>query len=169
MTLLENSRPKVLRRSLELSVITNSDAFLSFKRGTFLSSVESAVSGQWTEVRLLLFVCGDDAAPAMRTFPIALLEVSARISDLLATVLARHRDVLLFRHAARITESCLECILAIAGGELRAERLPRLSSWILEPRISKSQTSVVRRPLSVVKEPASRSVGIFSHYISVVS
>ena len=52
----------------------------------------------------------------MRTLPVALLEVGARVSDLFATVLARYRDVLLFRHAARITESCLECILVVAGG-----------------------------------------------------
>ena len=51
----------------------------------------------------------------MRALPVALLEVGARVSDLFTTVLARHRDVLLFRHAARITESCLECIRVSAG------------------------------------------------------
>ena len=45
---------------------------------------------------LLLFVFGDDAAAAMRTFPIALLKVGARVSDLFTTVLACYRDVLLF-------------------------------------------------------------------------
>src|SRR6266567_8301226 len=65
---------------------------------------------------LLLFVCGNDAAAATRTLPVALLEVGARVSDLFTTILARHRDMFLFRHAARITESCLECILVSAGG-----------------------------------------------------
>src|SRR4029077_15526179 len=59
---------------------------------------------------LLLFVCRDNTAAAMRTLPIALLEVGARVSDLFTTVLACYRDVLLFRHAPHITESCLECI-----------------------------------------------------------
>jgi hypothetical protein len=36
-----------------------------------------------------------------------LLEVGARVSNLFTTVLARYRDMLVFRHAARITESCL--------------------------------------------------------------
>jgi len=58
----------------------------------------------------------------MRTLPVALLEVGARVRDLFATVLARHRDVLLFRHAAPITESCPECILVIArAAKLRSE------------------------------------------------
>jgi len=84
-------------------------------------------------VRLLLFVCGDNTAAAVRTLPVALLEVGARVSDIFTTVLARHRDVLLFRHAARITESCLECILVIAerenGRSQRSfSRLMRVSS-----------------------------------------
>ena len=70
-----------------------------------------------TALRLLLFVFGDDAAAAMRTLPVALLEVSARVSDLFTTVLARHRDMLIFRHVARITETCLECILGSAEGK----------------------------------------------------
>ena len=53
----------------------------------------------------------------MRAFPVAPLEVSARVSDLFTTVLARHRDMLIFRHGARITETCLECILGSAEGE----------------------------------------------------
>jgi len=53
----------------------------------------------------------------MRTLPVALLEVGARVSDLFTTVLARHRDVLLFRHAACITECCLECIRVSTGGK----------------------------------------------------
>ena len=54
----------------------------------------------------------------MRTLPVALLEVGARVSDLFTTVLARHRDVLLlFRHAARITESYLERIRVSTGGK----------------------------------------------------
>ena len=53
----------------------------------------------------------------MRTLPVALLEVSARVSDLFTTVLARHRDMLIFRHVARITETCLECILGSAEGK----------------------------------------------------
>jgi hypothetical protein len=71
--------------------------------------------GQRSEVMLLLFVCRDDAAAAMRTLPVALLEVGARISDLFTTVLARHGDMLLFRHAAYIIEYSLECILGSAG------------------------------------------------------
>src|SRR6266446_1952884 len=74
------------------------------------------VRSQRTAVRLLLFVCGNDAAAAMRTLPVALLEVGARVSDLFTTVLARYRDMLLFRHTAYIRESCLECILGSAGG-----------------------------------------------------
>ena len=66
---------------------------------------------------LLLFVFGDDAAAAMRTLPIALLEVGARVSDLFTTVLARHCDMFVFRHAARITESSLECILVMPNGK----------------------------------------------------
>jgi hypothetical protein len=69
---------------------------------------QSVVSGQRSEDAyqrtevgnrksgLLLFVFGNDAAAAMRTFPIALLEVGARVSDLFTTVLACYRDVLLF-------------------------------------------------------------------------
>ena len=64
-------------------------------------------SDQPLSPRLLLFLFGDDAAAAMRTFPVVLLEVGARVSDLFTTVLARYRDMLVFRHAARITESCL--------------------------------------------------------------
>jgi hypothetical protein len=64
------------------------------------------VARQRSEIRLLLFVCGDDAAAAMRTLPLALLEVGARVSDLFTTILTRYRDMLVFRHAARITESC---------------------------------------------------------------
>ena len=97
------------------------------------------VRDQRTEVgsQLLLFVFGGDAAAAMRTFPIALLEVGARVSDLFTTVLAGHRDVLLFRHAAHITESCLECILVIAErengrGQRSFSRLPRGPSEIAD-------------------------------------
>ena len=72
-----------------------------------------------SEIRLLLFVRGDDAAAAMRTLPIALLEVGARVSDFFTAVLARYRDMLVFRHAARITESCLKCILVSAKGAKR--------------------------------------------------
>jgi hypothetical protein len=79
-----------------------------------MTIIESDVRGQRTEVRLLLFVCGDDAAPAMRTLPLARLEVGARVSDFFTTVLARYRDMLVFRHAAYIRESCLECILGSA-------------------------------------------------------
>jgi hypothetical protein len=64
-----------------------------------------------SEIRLILLVCGNDAAAAMRTLPVALLEVGARVSDLFTTVLTCHCDMFLFRHAAHITESCLECIL----------------------------------------------------------
>jgi hypothetical protein len=77
----------------------------------------TAIRGRKSKIRLFLFVCGNDAAAAMRTLPIALLEVGARVSDLFTTVLARHRDVLLFRHATRITESCLEGILVSVEGE----------------------------------------------------
>ena len=80
------------------------------------------IGSQRSEIRLLLFVFGDDAAAAMRTLPVALLEVSARVSDLFTTVLARHRDVLIFRHVARITETCLECILGSAEGEKQCAR-----------------------------------------------
>jgi hypothetical protein len=58
----------------------------------------------------------------MRTFPVALLEVGARVSDLFTTVLARHRDMLIFRHVARITETCLECMLGSAEGEKQCAR-----------------------------------------------
>jgi hypothetical protein len=76
-----------------------------------------------SEIRLLLFVRGDDAAAAMRTLPIALLEVGARVSDFFTAVLARYRDMLVFRHAARITESCLECILvSVEGAKSRDQR-----------------------------------------------
>ena len=68
------------------------------------------------QVKLLLFVCGDNAAAAMRTLPLVFLEVGARVSDLFTTVLARYRDMLVFGHAAYIRESCLECILGSAGG-----------------------------------------------------
>jgi len=53
----------------------------------------------------------------MRAFPVAPLEVSARVSDLFTTVLARYGDLFVFRHTAGITESCLECILGSAEGE----------------------------------------------------
>jgi hypothetical protein len=71
----------------------------------------------------------------MRALPVVLLEVGARVSDLFTTVLARHRDVLFFRHTARITESCLECILVIAErengrGQRSFSRLIRVSSDI---------------------------------------
>jgi hypothetical protein len=36
--------------------------------------------------------------------------------------LARYRDVLIFRHTAGITESCLECILGSAEGEKQCAR-----------------------------------------------
>ena len=58
----------------------------------------------------------------MRTLPVALLEVSARVSDLFTTVLARHRDMLIFRHVARISETCLECILGSAEGKKQSAR-----------------------------------------------
>ena len=79
-------------------------------------------SDQPLSPRLILFVFGDDAAAAMRAFPVAPLEVSARVSDLFTTVLARYRDMLVFRHAARITETCLECILGSAEGEKQRAR-----------------------------------------------
>jgi hypothetical protein len=75
----------------------------------------------------------------MRTLPIALLEVGARVSDLFATVLARHCDMFLFRHAPHITESCLECILVSAGGKKgrgrRSESLPDQFEYLLIPRV----------------------------------
>ncbi len=100
-----------------------------------LRASAAVVSGQ--KSGLLLFVCGDNTAAAMRTLPIALLEVGARVSDLFATVLARHCDMLVFRHAARITESCLECILLIAErengrGQRSFSRLPRGPSDIAD-------------------------------------
>ncbi len=79
-------------------------------------------SDQPLSPRLVLFLFGDDAAAAMRTFPVAPLEVGARVSDLFTTVLARYRDVLIFRHTAGITESCLECILGSAEGEKQCAR-----------------------------------------------
>ena len=81
---------------------TNEELVLMLK-SVFIIVIES-------EIRLFLLVCGNDAAAAMRTLPVALLEVGARVSDLFTTVLTCHRDMLVFRHAARITESCLECI-----------------------------------------------------------
>jgi hypothetical protein len=69
------------------------------------------------ETGLDLFVLGNDASAAMRAFPVAPLEVSARVSDLFTTVLARYGDLFVFRHTAGITESCLECILGSAEGE----------------------------------------------------
>src|SRR5438105_4051961 len=88
----------------------------------FALSQTSEIRGRRSEIRLLLLVFGDDAAAAMRTLPVALLEVSARVSDLFTTVLARHRDMLIFRHVARITETCLECILGSAEGEKQCAR-----------------------------------------------
>jgi hypothetical protein len=79
-------------------------------------------SDQPLSPRLILFVFGDDAAAAMRTFPVAPLEVSARVSDLFTTVLARYGDLFVFRHTAGITESCLECILGSAEGEKQCAR-----------------------------------------------
>ena len=79
-------------------------------------------SDQPLSPRLGLFVLGNDASAAMRAFPVAPLEVSARVSDLFTTVLARYRDMLVFRHAARITETCLECILGSAEGEKQRAR-----------------------------------------------
>jgi hypothetical protein len=67
---------------------------------------KSEVGGQRSKIRLVLFVRGDDAAAALRTLPVALLEVGARVSDVFTTVLARYCDLLVFRHAAGITESC---------------------------------------------------------------
>ena len=58
----------------------------------------------------------------MRAFPVAPLEVSARVSDLFTTVLARYDDLFVFRHTAGITESCLECILGSAEGEKQCAR-----------------------------------------------
>ena len=88
----------------------------------FALSQTSEIRGRRSKIRLLLLVFGDDAAAAMRTLPVALLEVSARVSDLFTTVLARHRDMLIFRHVARITETCLECILGSAEGEKQCAR-----------------------------------------------
>ena len=74
------------------------------------------------ETGLGLFVLGNDASAAMRAFPVAPLEVSARVSDLFTTVLARYGDLFVFRHAAGITESCPECILGSAEGEKQCAR-----------------------------------------------
>jgi hypothetical protein len=79
-------------------------------------------SDQPLSPRLILFVFGDDAAAAMRAFPVAPLEVSARVSDLFTTVLARYGDLFVFRHTAGITESCPECILGSAEGEKQCAR-----------------------------------------------
>jgi len=79
-------------------------------------------SDQPLSPRLRLFLFGDDAAAAMRAFPVAPLEVSARVSDLFTTVLARYGDLFVFRHTAGITESCPECILGSAEGEKQCAR-----------------------------------------------
>jgi hypothetical protein len=83
----------------------------------------SVNSDQPLSPRLVLFLFGDDASAAMRAFPVAPLEVSARVSDLFTTVLARYGDLFVFRHAAGITESCPECILGSAEGEKQCARL----------------------------------------------
>jgi hypothetical protein len=57
-------------------------------------------------IRLGLFVLGNDASAAMRTLPVALLKVGARVGDLFTTVLARYCDLLVFGHAESIRESC---------------------------------------------------------------
>jgi hypothetical protein len=57
-----------------------------------------------SDIRLVLFVRGGDAPTAMRTLPVALLEVGARVSDLFTTVLARRRDLLVFRHKQSLTD-----------------------------------------------------------------
>jgi hypothetical protein len=96
------------------------------KRGLGAKSVEKCGirSGRKRrfETGLDLFVLGNDATAAMRAFPVAPLEVSARVSDLFTTVLARYGDLFVFRHTAGITESCLECILGSTEGEKQCAR-----------------------------------------------
>src|SRR5437763_1369794 len=83
----------------------------------FALSQTSEIRGRRSEIRLLLLPSGDEAAAAMRTLPAPLLEVSAQVIDLFTTVLARHRDMLISRHVARITEPGLECTPGSAEGE----------------------------------------------------
>jgi len=112
-------------------------------------------SDQPLSPRLILFVFGDDAAAAMRTFPVAPLEVSARVSDLFTTVLARYGDLFVFRHTAGITESCPECILGSAEGEKQCARA-QLSVNGYSPRHGQSVQRRTRRirpladPLTVI-------------------
>jgi hypothetical protein len=102
------------------------------------------ISGEEVGSQLLLFVGGDDAAAAMRALPVALLEVGARVSDLFTTVLARHCDMLVFRHAARITESWLECTLVSAGGELARRMFAKAVE--LDPKIPDQQITNICGP-----------------------
>src|SRR5205085_279340 len=118
----------------------------------FALSQTSEIRGRRSETRLLLLVFGDDAAAAMRTLPVALLEVSARVSDLFTTVLARHRDMLIFRHVARITETCLECILGSAEGEKQCDR-----AVIGYPVIGKNVGQAGRLPIHRMASGASGS------------
>jgi len=80
----------------------------------------------------------------MRAFPVAPLEVSARVSDLFTTVLARYGDLFVFRHTAGITESCLECILGSAEGEKQCARA-QLSVNGYSPRHGQSVQRRTRR------------------------
>src|SRR5437660_62080 len=105
----------MVRAGLALNDEARNEELMLISESEVRSAIGRIRRGEGQRSRLLLFVCGNDAAAAMRTLPVALLEVGARVSDLFTTVLARYRDMLVFRHAAYIRESCLECILGSTG------------------------------------------------------
>ena len=70
---------------------------------------------QRSAISLGLFVLGNDASAAMRTLPVVLLKVGARVGDLFTTVLARYRDLLVFGHAESIRESCPDASSRVRG------------------------------------------------------